>query len=256
MGSQEFSTPVEPPSSAGMRRFGAFRLDPAGRVLLCNGRPVALPPRAFDVLALLVANRGRVVAKEEFFATLWAQQPVEEGNLTQYIFLLRRALGDSRGRPRYIQTVAGRGYRFAAEPRPAASEPRIVAVAPLASDDRNRASGLTEAIASALGGVPGVAVLPAIAAAPRNPVAFARGAGAALLVQASLRRSGGRLRAVAQLVDAESGAIAWARRFDGAASCLFHLEDRVARAAARAVAERTAGGAAMCVPEPAIVSPG
>ena len=95
--------------------FGPFLLDPAKRALLREGVPQSLPPKAFDVLALLVQRRERVVSKEELLSTLWADTFVEEGNLSQQIFVLRRTLNGHSESPEYIATIPRRGYRFTAQ---------------------------------------------------------------------------------------------------------------------------------------------
>jgi DNA-binding winged helix-turn-helix (wHTH) protein/Tol biopolymer transport system component len=93
--------------------FGPFRLDVAQRLLLRDQQPVPLQPKAFDTLLVLVRNSEKVVLKDELLNAVWADTFVEESNLTQNIFVLRRALGDVDGGRRYIITVPGRGYRFA-----------------------------------------------------------------------------------------------------------------------------------------------
>jgi DNA-binding winged helix-turn-helix (wHTH) protein/TolB-like protein len=95
--------------------FGPFRLDPAERQLLRGGEPVPLTGKAFEVLHLLVRNRGRTVTKEEFMAEVWAGTIVEENNLTDNVSTLRQLLGDDAREPVYIRTVPRRGYRFVAE---------------------------------------------------------------------------------------------------------------------------------------------
>src|SRR5215468_8713672 len=94
-------------------RFGSFRLDPAKRLLRRGKKSVPLLPKAFDTLLVLVENRDRLVGKEELMKTLWPDSFVEEANLAQNVAVLRKALGDSEHR--YILTVPGRGYRFAAK---------------------------------------------------------------------------------------------------------------------------------------------
>jgi len=97
--------------------FGIFRLDTAERVLLRSGRVVPLTPKVFDTLALLVQKSGHVVGKDELMNEVWPDSFVEESNLTQNIFMLRKVLGVSPdGRP-FIETVSKRGYRFAATVR-------------------------------------------------------------------------------------------------------------------------------------------
>src|SRR5688572_23862558 len=85
--------------------FGAFRLDPAERVLWRGEEMIALPPKVFDTLWMLVKERGRVVSKSELMEAIWADAIVEESNLSQNIYTLRRALGvDEQGR-QFIETI-------------------------------------------------------------------------------------------------------------------------------------------------------
>src|SRR5689334_4379246 len=94
--------------------FGRFRLDAAERTLLRGDEPVPLTPKVFGILLALVENSPRVVEKDELMRQVWPDSFVEEGNLTQNVSLLRKALGEaSDGKP-YIETIARRGYRFVA----------------------------------------------------------------------------------------------------------------------------------------------
>src|SRR5437667_9487222 len=98
--------------------FGPYRLEAATRRLLHDGESVALTPKALDVLVALIERRDRVVDKAELMTVVWPDSFVEEANLSQTIFVLRKTLGDDvNGRP-FIDTVPRRGYRFAAEVRP------------------------------------------------------------------------------------------------------------------------------------------
>ena len=94
--------------------FEGFKVLTEMRLLLSDGTPVPLTSKAFDPLVLLIANRNRVVTKDELLRSVWSDVAVEEGNLTQQIFLLRKALGESAQQPRYIITVPGHRYRFTA----------------------------------------------------------------------------------------------------------------------------------------------
>ena len=95
--------------------FGRFRLKTAERILLREGELVPLTPKVFDILITLVENRGQVVAKDDLMKRVWPSTYVEEGNLTQNISLLRKALGESPGGIQFIETVPRRGYRFVAD---------------------------------------------------------------------------------------------------------------------------------------------
>ncbi len=94
--------------------FEDFTLDTAKQLLTRGNSPVTLTPKTYDTLICLVENRGRLLSKDELMKAVWPNSFVEESNLTQQISMIRRALGESAGEDRYIVTVAGRGYRFAA----------------------------------------------------------------------------------------------------------------------------------------------
>lgn len=94
--------------------FGDFRLDTQQRVLRRGEEQVPLTPKALEVLLLLIEHRGDVVSKDQLMRTVWPDSFVEESNLTQTVFMLRKALGEAPEQ-RYIVTAPGRGYRFACE---------------------------------------------------------------------------------------------------------------------------------------------
>jgi DNA-binding winged helix-turn-helix (wHTH) protein/tetratricopeptide (TPR) repeat protein len=112
-------------------RFDEFELYPGRRSLARNGIPVAVSPKAFEVLTYLVANPGRVVTKDELLKAVWPESFVEEGNLSTHIFALRRALGDKAG---CIATIAGRGFQFTAEVH-ATPQPQTVLEGPAHAED-------------------------------------------------------------------------------------------------------------------------
>ena len=91
-----------------------FLVDVAQRVLTRDGKPIALTPKAFDVLLFFVQNRDRVLGKDELMKALWPDSFVEEGNLAHNIFVLRKVLGDDQNGNSFIQTIPRRGYRFVA----------------------------------------------------------------------------------------------------------------------------------------------
>ena len=89
--------------------FGPFRLEPAERKLLRGCEVVALTPKVFDMLVMLVRKNGHLMEKDELIQLLWPDSFVEEGNLSNNVFVLRKALGNDY---EYIETVPRRGYRF------------------------------------------------------------------------------------------------------------------------------------------------
>jgi len=94
--------------------FGEFVLDTDEKVLLRNGEPVPITPKAFQLLLKLVENRGHLVEKSVLMDSVWAGSFVEESNLTFTMRQLRKFLGDDKQHPRFIETVPRRGYRFIA----------------------------------------------------------------------------------------------------------------------------------------------
>jgi Tol biopolymer transport system component/DNA-binding winged helix-turn-helix (wHTH) protein len=92
--------------------FGDFRMDPAEQLLLRHGRPVALTPKVFETLLILVQSEGRLIEKDGFIRQLWPEVFVEEVTLAQNISQSRKALGDEKNGTSIIQTVHKRGYRF------------------------------------------------------------------------------------------------------------------------------------------------
>ena len=92
--------------------FGPFLVDAETCELRRGGHPVALAPKAFATLVLLIEAGGRLLTKDDLMKALWPDTFVLEANLSQTIFTLRKALGESGGEQRYIVTVPGRGYRF------------------------------------------------------------------------------------------------------------------------------------------------
>jgi DNA-binding winged helix-turn-helix (wHTH) protein len=94
--------------------FGPFRLDPTERLLVRDGQPVPLTPKAFDLLVYLVEHQGRLVEKQALLSALWPDTVVEEVNLAYNISALRKVLDGNVEGASMIQTVPTRGYRFVA----------------------------------------------------------------------------------------------------------------------------------------------
>jgi DNA-binding winged helix-turn-helix (wHTH) protein/TolB-like protein/Flp pilus assembly protein TadD len=114
--------------------FGSFRIDAVNHLLLRDGQPVPLKPKVFDTLLVLVEHRGRVLDKHELMDRLWPDTAVEESNLTQNVYLLRKVLGEDLRGAAYIETMPKRGYRFVAGVREVENEPNEPAPAERARD--------------------------------------------------------------------------------------------------------------------------
>src|SRR5216117_1084027 len=95
-------------------QFGRFQLEPEERRLLREGLTVSLTPKAFDTLVFLVERAGHLVEKEELMKALWPDSFVEEANLAQHVWTLRKTLGETQNGGQFIETVARKGFRFIA----------------------------------------------------------------------------------------------------------------------------------------------
>jgi DNA-binding winged helix-turn-helix (wHTH) protein/tetratricopeptide (TPR) repeat protein len=127
--------------------FGPFRLDPEKQVLLREGHAVAISPKVFETLLILVRRCREMVSKDELMKALWPDAFVEEANLSQNIFMLRKALGDTPEDRRYIVTLPGRGYRFAEQVRTVTQDGDDVVIA-----SRSRMETVVEQAPSIPGG--------------------------------------------------------------------------------------------------------
>jgi DNA-binding winged helix-turn-helix (wHTH) protein len=110
--------------------FGSFRLIPAQRMLLEDGKPLRLGSRALDILVMLVESAGETIRKDQLIVRTWPDTVVDEGALRVHVAALRKALGDGRAGNRYIANNPGRGYSFVA---PVVREQRQPATVPPAA---------------------------------------------------------------------------------------------------------------------------
>lgn len=130
-------------SSESLHQFGPFSLDGMRRTLSRDGERVPMTARTFDVLLALVERAGQTVEKDDLLGIVWPDAVVEEANLTQQVFTIRRMLGTAPGDAGYIVTVARRGYRFVA---PVMRVP----IAPLDASNRAAATPLSQLIRLAM----------------------------------------------------------------------------------------------------------
>lgn len=233
--------------------FEGFRVDVRRRLLTRAGRGVPLRPKAFETLLVLLRSGGQLLTKDELISEVWPDTFVEEGNLAQNIFLLRRALGETKGEHRFIVTVPGAGYLFIphvsapdAAPSARADDHAIGSLAvlpfrPLGTEGHDEALGfgLADALTRRLSALRGVKVLPTSAAlrlcgSPPESQAAAVEA----LLHGLYQRDGGRLRVSVQLARTSDGATAWAAKFDAEAADPFAVQDSISEQVARALAPR------------------
>jgi DNA-binding winged helix-turn-helix (wHTH) protein/Tfp pilus assembly protein PilF len=241
--------------------FGPFRLDASKWVLQREGQAVPLTPRVFDTLLALVENRGRVVEKDELMRRVWPDVVVEEANLTQNVFTLRKALGEGSQEQRYIATVPRRGYQFVAEvresveglpgaPARGGNSRRSLAVLPFTTlggedVDDYLGLGMADALITRLGNIRQIVVRPTSAVRPYvgqtpDPVSAGRSLGVDTVLEGSIRQTGDRIRVTVQLVSVEAAAPIWGQCFDERRTDIFAVEDSIStRLAAALVASLT-----------------
>ena len=232
--------------------FGPYQLDAAGRSLKCGQKVVALPPEAVDVLAELVKRSGEIVGKKELMETVWPETFVEEANLNQMIFLLRRALGAKNG-SEYITTVPRRGYRFGAAVRMVEIPCCIdsIAVLPLAnlSGDQGQeyfVDGITEALITELARIGSLRVVSRTSVmrykGKTEPVGqIARALRVRGILEGSVARSGDRLRITVQLIHAGSDHHLWTEVYDGAMAEVLELQRKVSQDVAAGIRAELSG---------------
>ena len=242
-----------------------FRIDQDG-----EGAPVALGPRAFNLLSLLVDRKGELVSKEEIMKAVWPGRVVEEANLNVQISRLRQILDQNREQGSCIQTIPGRGYCFVGAVRQAepethsASRPLAVTAlegsrAPLPLPDQpsiavlpftNMSSdpeqdyvsdGIAEDIITAMSRYPSLFVI------ARNSCFTYKGRavdvkqvgrelGVRYVLEGGLRKAGSRIRVTAQLVETDTGKHLWAEHYDRDLADIFAVQDEITEAVTIAIA--------------------
>lgn len=230
-------------------RFGPFVVDRAGYRITRDDVAVVLTPKLLDLLIHLLDNAGTLVTKEALLDTLWPGANVTDNALAQAVSELRQALGDEAAAPRYIRTVARRGYRFVAAvtPGPAAAPPPAATTAP---DDRSIAvldfgnvtgdadaawlsAGIAETVSSDLRSLGGFRVVDRwrVLEAARTTggalEAVARGLNVRLMVIGSFQTNGDRVRITARVADVVSGDAVADAKVDGRLEDIFALQDEV-----------------------------
>lgn len=112
-------------ASNALYEFGPFQINGAERLLFRDGNRIALTPKAFDTLLILIERQGHIVEKDELMSLVWPDTAVEENNLMQNVHSIRKALGETSQEQKYIETLPRRGYRFIAEVRKIVPQPEI-----------------------------------------------------------------------------------------------------------------------------------
>ena len=237
--------------------FNNFSIDTGRRELRRDGEPQAVEPQVFDLLEYLIRNRDRVVTRDDVLAGVWNGRIVSDSTLASRINAARIAIGDNGEDQRLIRTITRKGVRFVGEvhEQQVAERPRdrttqssnlltlpdrpSIAVLPynnLSGDGEQDyfADGISEDIITALSKLRWFFVI------ARNSSFIYKGKavdtrqvgrelGVRYVLEGSVRKSGGRVRVTAQLIDAETSKHLWAERYDRDLIDIFALQDEITR---------------------------
>jgi TolB-like protein/DNA-binding winged helix-turn-helix (wHTH) protein/Tfp pilus assembly protein PilF len=258
-----------------------------------------IEPKVMQVLLVLASSHGRVVTRQELEDEVWAGRIVTADAVTNAVGKLRKALSDSRKQPRFIETVAKRGYRLIPEPRllrthgdepgaprsgtgyrlraalllvlvaavlltwlilqeffvdrhaPGVAQPPTIAVMPFEdlspqSEQRYFVDGITHDLITDLSQQPGLQVISSNTTFAYRDTSIderviAKELGVRYLVRGAVQRSQEQLRVNARLLEAETGATLWAKRFTGAAATIFLIQDELVSGISRGLQQELAG---------------
>jgi DNA-binding winged helix-turn-helix (wHTH) protein/tetratricopeptide (TPR) repeat protein len=255
--------------------FGPFRLDPMKRRLTRDGEPVKLTAKAYDVLLALIQHRTRVVEKDDLMRLVWGDSAVEESNLTQTVFVLRKILGEEPDDHRYIATIPRRGYRFVGDVHetratgeradavaptranrsskqgPSTTAVHTLAVLPFTSlesgvADSSLGLGMADALITRLGNIRTMTVRSTAsvwryAGVAPDPLVAGRELAVDAVLEGRVQRSETRIRVTVQLVSLDAGCPIWGERFDEPLADIFAVQDAIAERVLRALLVRLTG---------------
>lgn len=229
--------------------FGPYQLNVNTRLLKRSGETVSLTPKAAEILVLLLARAGQLVEKDELLKEVWPDTFVEEANLSQNIFYLRKALGDDRAGPKYIETVTRRGYRFIATVRVVEAEENhpsggvhvngrpVVAVLPFTNvmgdpEVEYLVQGITDNLINNLSRISRLRVMSRSAVfryktREADPQQVGRDLGAQVVVVGKINSRSGQNVIAVELVDASTGWQLWGESFDS--EDLLEVQDAITR---------------------------
>jgi TolB-like protein len=245
--------------------FGDCVLDPDRRELKRASGAIAIGPQVFDLLLHLVANRARVVSKDDLLEAVWRGRIVSESTITSHINAARTAIGDNGQEQKLIRTVARKGFRFVgdvtegglrtgdadaaapARPLPFPDKPSI-AVLPFEnmSGDAEQdyfADGMVEDIITALSHIRWLFVIARNSSFTYKGRAVdvtqvGRELGVRYVLEGSVRKAANRVRITGQLVEAAAGGHLWAERYEGPLDDVFELQDRITESVVGAIASQ------------------
>jgi adenylate cyclase len=246
-------------------RFGRFELDRENFELRRNGKAVKIEKSPLELLLLLAERPGKLVTQQEATEHVWGKDVHIEAGSALYTAVrkIRKALGDTSKKPKYLETVARKGYRFLAQPKETAmrsgqrEEPRrpMLAVLPLENlsgdpEQEYFSDGLTEELITELGRISteelGVIARTSVMIYKRDKKSIGeigRELCADYLIEGSVRREKGKVRIAVQLIRARDQTHLWAAAYERSMREVFRVQSEVAQTAAREIRVRLAKAA-------------
>jgi TolB-like protein len=240
--------------------FGEFSIDIGGRELRVGEDPVAIEPKAYDLIVYLIDNRDRAISKEELQNVLWSDVVVAESSLTRCVMKARRAVRDDSATQAVIRTVFGHGYQFVADVSdPETREDSLsmpvvtaratntpsIAVLPFSNlssvpDHEYLSDGMTDDLNILLSAVPGLSVVARTSSLsykdrPSNIRQVGKDLGVRYIVEGSVRKIGDRFRVNVHLIEADSGVNLWADMVDRPLNEIFDVQDSLTQGIAAAL---------------------
>src|SRR5256885_8436942 len=234
-------------SSYGTIRFAAFELDSRASELRKHGAKIKLQDQPFQILQILLQRPGEIVTREELQQKIWPSDTFVDFDhgINNAIKRLREALGDSAETPRFVETLARRGYRFVGKIE--RDEPRMRSLAVLPLEDLSHdpeqeyfAEGLTEALITTLAKIGGLRVVSRTTAMRykevRRPLLqIAQELGVDAIVEGTVLRSNDRVRITVQLIEAANETHLWAESYERDLQHVLSLQSEFAQDIAREV---------------------
>lgn len=251
--------------------FGPFELNTEEQVLVREGHFLALKPKVFHLLLVLVQNSGRVVCKDELMKKVWSDSFVEESNVAVGICKIRKLLGGESNGHTYIETVPRRGYRFVASvteiSQPASDRSVSDSVEGVALDGYAHCGkgtiavlpfkligttgcdylrvGMADALITRLTNLTQVTVRPTSSIrrydGAQDPILAGRELSVEWVLDGSVQKAGKRIRVTAQLVNVANGVLLWADKFDEKFTDIFSVEDSISEQLVNALALELSG---------------
>jgi DNA-binding winged helix-turn-helix (wHTH) protein/tetratricopeptide (TPR) repeat protein len=249
--------------------FGNYRLLPSERLLYRAGENIPLKSKVFETLLTLVRHPGKLLTKDELMLQIWGNNFVEEANLTQNIFTLRKIFGEKPRDHQFIVTVPGRGYRFVA-PVETITEQKIenhsksavhlsnghvksLAVLPLkflmpkdAESEKYLGLAIADSLITQLStcrhfSVRSTETVLRYVETEKDAISIGRELEVEVVLSGTIQTLNAKLRANLQLYDTKSGDTLWADKFEVVSNDFFEMQDRISSQAADALARQGHG---------------